>query len=152
MPEETFWYVKREQGTWWQICMLLIFGHFALPFLTLLRIDAKLWLPVMIPLCAWTWLMHFVDMSFNIMPVLHKDNFPLQWIWLDAGCLALIVGFLSMLFLRSYKAHPPFPIKDPRLVEAMGYYHPVPTQISGGELGEMEDFRDPPPQFRGGRR
>src|SRR5439155_21080600 len=75
MPEETFWYVQREKGTWGEIGMLLIFGHFALPFLTLLRIDAKLWLPVMIPLCAWIWLMHFVDMSFNIMPKLHPDNF-----------------------------------------------------------------------------
>src|SRR5215204_5558655 len=71
MPEETFWYVKRENGTWWQICMILIFGHFALPFLLLLRIDAKLTLALMVPLCAWIWLMHFIDMSFNIMPVLH---------------------------------------------------------------------------------
>ena len=40
--------------------------------------------------------------------------------------------------------------KDPRLIEAMGFYHPVPTQISGGELDETDDTRDAPPQFRGG--
>ena len=28
MPEETFWYVQREKGSWWDIGLLLIFGHF----------------------------------------------------------------------------------------------------------------------------
>jgi hypothetical protein len=57
-----------------------------------------------------------------------------------------------MVFLRSYAAHPPYPIKDPRLIEAMGFYHPIPTQISGGELDQTDDLRDAPPQFRGGER
>src|SRR6185295_12013556 len=39
MPEETFWYVKRERGSWWDIGLLIVFGHFLLPFLALLRID-----------------------------------------------------------------------------------------------------------------
>ena len=41
IPEETFWYVKREQGPWWDVGMLIIFGHFFVPFLTLLRQDVK---------------------------------------------------------------------------------------------------------------
>ena len=121
IPEETFWYVKREQGSWWEISMLLIFGHFALPFLTLLRIDAKLWLPVMIPLCAWNWLMHFADMSFNILPVLHPKNFVLHWA--DIGCMAFIGGVLALVFLKYYFSHAPYPLKDPRLAEALGVHH-----------------------------
>ena len=121
MPEETFWYVKREKGTWWEICMLLIFGHFALPFLSLLRIDAKLWLPLMIPLCAWNWMMHFADMSFNIMPVLHPDNFMVHWA--DIGCFAFFAGVLSLVFLKYYFSHPPYPLKDPRLAESLGVHH-----------------------------
>jgi len=128
MPEETFWYVKREKGTWWEISMLLIFGHFALPFLSLLRIDAKLWLPLMIPLCAWTWMMHFADMSFNIMPVLHPNSFVLHWA--DIGCMAFFAGVLSMVFLKYYFSHAPYPLKDPRLGEALGVHqHPVETSI-----------------------
>jgi hypothetical protein len=56
-----------------------------------------------------------------------------------------------MVFLKQYSSHPPFPIKDPRLIEAMGFYHPVPTQISGGELDQTDDLRDAPPQFGGPR-
>ena len=149
MPEETFWYLVREKGTWWYVGMVIIFGHFFIPFLALLRIDVKHMIKIMIPLCAWAWLMHWVDLSFNIMPVPHTDGFPFLLTWVDAGCFALMGGFLAMIFLRAYASHAPYPIKDPRLVEAMGFYHPVPTQISGGELGQADEMRDAPPQFGG---
>ena len=152
MPEETFWYVVREKGTWWYVGLVIIFGHFFIPFLALLRIDVKNAFSFMLPVCVWAWLMHWVDLSFNIMPVPYPDGFPFAWIWLHFGCWAFMAGFLSWRFLKEYAKHPPYPIKDPRLVEAMGFYHPVPTQISGGELDQADDLRDAPPQFRGGHR
>ena len=151
MPEETFWYVVRERGTWWYVGLVIIFGHFFIPFLALLRIDVKNIFKYMVPLCVWTWLMHWIDLSFNIMPVPYPNGFPFAWVWLNLGCWAFMAGFLAWRFLKEYAKHPPYPIKDPRLIEAMGFYHPVPTQISGGELGEADDLRDAPPQFGGGR-
>jgi len=152
MPEETFWYVVREKGTWWWVGLAIIFGHFFIPFLGLLRIDVKLVFSWMVPLCAWAWLMHWADLSFNVMPIPYPNGFPWQWLWLSAGCGAFMMGFLSWRFLKLYASSPPYPIKDPRLLEAMGFYHPVPTQISGGELDHADDMRDAPPQFRGGNR
>ncbi len=125
LPEETFFYIKRQQGSWWQICLIIIFGHFLLPFLTLLRIDAKINPAVTIPLAVWAWLMHFCDMSFNIMPVLHPDGFRIHWI--DLGCMAFIAGVLSTMFLKYLKAHPVYPLKDPRLGEALGVHGPHPV-------------------------
>ena len=121
IPEETFWYAMREKGSWWDIGMIIIFGHFFLPFLLLLRIDIKLtsW---MIPIGVWAWLMHFLDLSFNIMPVLHPLNFHLDW--RDLACLAFMGGILAKLFLKHFAAHPPYPQKDPRFAETMGIYVP----------------------------
>src|SRR6267142_2397847 len=150
MPEETFWYVLREKGTWWYIGLVIIFGHFFLPFLGLLRIDVKSVFSYMVPLCAWTWLMHFIDLSFNIMPVLHPNGFVLHW--LDIGCWLFMAGFMSWRFLVEYAKYPPYPIKDPRLIEAMGYYHPVPTQISGGELDQTDEMSTAPRHPHGGPR
>jgi hypothetical protein len=152
MPEETFWYVIREKGTWFWVGMVIIFGHFFVPFLTLLRIDVKHTFPIMIPLCAWAWLMHFVDLSFNILPIPHPEGFPFQWVWLPLGCMALMGGFLADRFLKKFASAPPFPQKDPRLIEAMGLYHPVPTQISGGELDETDEMSDAPVHPKGGHR
>lgn len=149
MPDETFWYVVRERGTWWYVGLVIIFGHFFIPFLALLRIDVKSNFQFMTAIALWAWLMHWVDLSFNIMPVARPEGFPWQWIWLSFGCWAFMGGLLTLLFLRKQAKYPPYPVKDPRLIEAMGLYHPVPTQISGGELGEADDLRDAPPQFRG---
>ena len=125
IPEETFFYVKREQGSWWGLGLLLIFGHFFLPFLALLRIDAKLSLPLMIPLAGWAWLMHWCDLAFNIMPVLHPDGFSPHL--LDVACVLFIGGTLMFVFLKYFHAHSPYPAQDPRLSEAMGVH-------SGGPL------------------
>ncbi len=145
MPEETFWYLVREKGSWWWIGMVIIFGHFFIPFLALLRIDVKSIFPFMVPLCAWAWAMHWIDLSFNVMPALRPNGFPWQWLWLSFGCWAFMGGFLMLIFMRKMSQAAPYPIKDPRLLEAMGLYHPVPTQISGGELEETDDLPDAPP-------
>jgi hypothetical protein len=150
MPEETFWYVMREKGTWFGVGMVIIFGHFFVPFLTLLRIDVKHTFFIMVPLAVWAWLMHFVDMAFQILPVIHPEGFPFKWLWLYAGCMAFMGGLLSMIFLKKFASAPPYPQKDPRLIEAMGLYHPVPTQISGGELDETDDMPDAPIRPKGG--
>ncbi|MBP7827726.1 MAG: hypothetical protein KA236_14390 [Verrucomicrobia bacterium] len=150
LPEETFWYIVREQGSWWWIGMIIIFGHFFLPFLLLLRIDVKVRFWVMFPLGLWGLLMHYFDLSFNIMPLQHPTGFPLRWVWLDFACLALLGGLLTKLFLHRFHAHAPYPLKDPRLIEAMGLFHPVPTQISGGELDQIDDLPDAAIRPKGG--
>lgn len=152
MPEETFWYLVREKGTWWWVGMVIIFGHFFVPFLALLRIDVKSVFSFMVPLCAWAWLMHWVDLSFNIMPALHPNGFPWQWLWLSFGCWAFMGGLLMLVFMKKFSQSPPYPVQDPRLLEAMGLYHPVPTQISGGELDQCDDLHGGPSCSEGGKR
>lgn len=117
MPEETFWYRLREQGSWWWVGMVIIFGHFFAPFLALLRIDFKLKIAVMLPLAIWAWLMHFCDLSFNIMPVLHEKNFVLHW--MDIGAFLIMGGILAILFLRALSSVPAYPLRDPRLKESL---------------------------------
>ena len=117
MPEETFWYAKREVGTWAYVGWVIILGHFLAPFLTMLRIDAKLCLRVMVPIIVWVWLMHFIDMQFNVMPLIHPDgpSFALS----DVAALLFIGGCLAWLFLRMVNKHPAFPQKDPRMHEVL---------------------------------
>jgi hypothetical protein len=144
IPEETFWWVMREKGTWFAVGMVFIFGHFFVPFLGLLRIDVKSFFPYMIAIAIWAWLMHYFDLAYNIFPGLHPQGYPWQWVWLDFGCIALMVGVLAKVFLAKYASAAPYPLKDPRLIEAMGHYHPVPTQLSGGELDQADDLRGAP--------
>jgi hypothetical protein len=66
--------------------------------------------------------MHFVDLSFNIMPVLHPNGFVLHW--LDIACAAFMAGVLIKFFLGYLARHPAFPLRDPRWAEALKVYVP----------------------------
>ena len=138
IPEETFWYLLREKGTWWDVSMIIIFCHFFLPFLMLLRIDWKLKLTVMFPLCAWSWLMHFFDVSFNVLPAGRPEGFGFQWLWLDLACLAFIGGVLTRVFLKNLASHPYFPQRDPRMAEGLDIFVPTvaakPASSRGGAV------------------
>lgn len=149
MPEETFYFVVREKGTWFWVSLVIIFGHFFLPFLALLRIDVKSNFAIMLPLAIWAWLMHFVDMTWNVMPAHFLEGFPFGWALIAIGLVAFMVGIVAILFINKFKSTPPFPQKDPRLVEAMGLYHPVATPISGGELDQADTLRGAPAQPKG---
>jgi hypothetical protein len=120
MPTETFFYLIREHGSWWWVSMILIVGHFFVPFFLLLPVKAKSNFKIVLPVCALAWLMHALDLSFNIFPARHPGGYPLKWIPLQLGCLAFMGGFLAWVFLKKFASHPPYSQRDPRVLEAMG--------------------------------
>jgi len=131
MPEETFWYNLRDKGTWSYVGKyVIIFGHFFVPFLMLLRIDWKLKLSTMLPLIAWAWLMHFVDIEFQIMPALHADGILTPGLVADIAFVLLFGGILAKVFISSFNRYPPYPKKDPRMAEALDIYVPTSSHIS----------------------
>jgi hypothetical protein len=131
MPEETFWYKLREVGSWKYVGQIvIIFGHFFVPFLMLLRIDFKLKLVTMLPLAAWAWFMHFVDLQFQIMPALHKDGILTGGLLVDACCVLFFVGVLMKVLIASINRHPVYPLRDPRMAEALGIYVPPASKRS----------------------
>jgi hypothetical protein len=141
IPEETFWYLLRDAGSWRGLGLLLIFGHFFLPFLALLRIDAKHHFPLMLFMFGWAWVMHFADMAYNILPVAHAEGFPFQWLWLYLGVFAFMAGLLMKLFLLDLGRYAPYPVRDPRLAEALGF-RPSASPISGGEMPDTDEIQD----------
>jgi hypothetical protein len=120
MPQETFFYLVREHGKWWTLSILLIFGHVFLPFFVMLPVRVKTDFRVLVPVCLWAWFMHAIDLAFNIFPARYPNGFPLKVLPLWLGCLMFMGGFLSLIFIKKFKANPPFPQRDPRLLEAMG--------------------------------
>lgn len=123
VPDETFWYLMRQSGSWWTVLMVLIFGHFFTPFVLLLPASVKMNFKVMIPICLWAWLMNYADLAFNIYPVLYPNGYPTHWLWLQFGCFIFMFGFLAQVFLKKFLSHPPYPQRDPRVLEAMGVVH-----------------------------
>ena len=77
---------------------------------------------IMITVTVLAWFLHFCDMSYNIMPLIHESDGWMRLIWIDLGCMAFMGGCLSMIFIHFFKSNPPYPQKDPRIAETMGVY------------------------------
>lgn len=120
MPEETFWYLLRENGSWWWLSMALIVGKVFVPFFVLLSVPAKSRFRVIVPLCLLILVMQFADLAFNILPTWHPGGHHTKWIFLDVGCVLFMGGLLGRIFINNFNAHLPYPQRDPRLLEAMG--------------------------------
>ncbi len=135
MPEETFWYLIREQGGWWGLSMVLILGKFFVPFFALLPIHTKTNFKVLVPVCLLIATMHFCDLAFNILPAWHPGAHHAKWIFLFVGCLLLMGGILGKIFIAKFNAHPPYPQRDPRLLEAMGMSQQAVSDLVDANAG-----------------
>jgi hypothetical protein len=117
IPEETIFYKHRWEGSWAIVSILLLAGHFIVPFLALISREAKR-SPQMLGAVALLLLcMHYVDIYWLVMPNFAHGDITPSWIDL-AGLLGpLGVGALA-LALRA-KDSPLYPLRDPRLAESL---------------------------------
>jgi len=127
MPETTFWFHMRgassqEHGAnpWTPIAILILLGHFALPFAGLLSRHVKRNRKLLVGWAIWLCIMHWVDMVWVVMPSLSQGT------RLDIGLtevglsVALLSIFLAAFFYRLGK-HSLVPVGDPRLNESLAH-------------------------------
>ncbi len=87
-PDEVPWYVARGAGAWGGVFALLIIAHFALPFFALLSKPLKRRPTLLAIAGGWLVVMHYVDIYWMVMPVLHR-SLALHWLDLAAPCAVL---------------------------------------------------------------
>jgi hypothetical protein len=61
-------------------------------------------------------------------------------------------GVLTKAFLRDLNRHAPYPVKDPRLAEALGLYPEVMNQALDEDAGKPGEVAGAPPHPEGGGR
>lgn len=87
-PDEVPWYIARGAEAWGGVFALLIVGHFALPFFALLNKPLKQRPTLLAIAGGWLVAMHYVDIYWLVMPVLH-GTLALHWLDLAAPCAVL---------------------------------------------------------------
>lgn len=128
VPEETFWYNLREEADWKGVGMLLLFGHFFLPFLLLLQYPLKLsktWIP---RVAAWILFIFYVDICYNVMPAYEDGHGPQHFLQIgqlwNLTALVGVGGVCVWAYLRSFDTAKLIPVRDPRIVESLTYHEP----------------------------
>jgi hypothetical protein len=117
IPEETIWFAHRWEGSWKYISLVLVFGHFLIPFLALMPRAAKRNIKFMRIISIWILLMHFFDLYWIIMPTLHKHGFYFSW--MDLTAMIGIGGIFIWYFWQSYLKGALVPVNDTKLSESI---------------------------------
>jgi hypothetical protein len=121
IPEETQWYLIRQQGGWEYFGFALLIGHFALPFLLLLPREMKRRSGVLAGMAFWILLMHLIDLHWLLAPTAHGGEphayFGLAEILVTGGLTALFTAAVLMKLLSVSL----IPAKDPRLPESLAF-------------------------------
>ncbi|MEI6024256.1 MAG: hypothetical protein WCP80_06675 [Phycisphaerales bacterium] len=137
IPEETAWFLARQLGEWRVVSVVLLFGHFILPFLFLISRWTKRWRGTLLFACVWMLASQWFDLFYLIQPKIPHDigaytsyeqilahyanqsaHFLNPWNWI------LLVGFMLMLVgttLSRLSSMGLLCMKDPRLAESLRF-------------------------------
>jgi len=119
LPEETAWFRDRLVGSWRGVSMLLVVGHFLVPFFVLISRAAKRKLGLLAAAAAWVLFMQYTDLYWIAMPVFSKSGVTPHWI--DLAALAAVGGTFALAFWWRLRAHPLAPINDIRFEKALEF-------------------------------
>ena len=113
IPEETYWYLNRWEGSWKYYSLMLLFGHFVVPFLILMLRYSKRNLSVLKWVSIWLLLMHWVDIQWLILPNLYEQGAQVSW--MDATTMIGIGGMFVGYIWKRFASQATVPVNDPRL-------------------------------------
>ncbi|MCE9619339.1 MAG: quinol:cytochrome C oxidoreductase [Planctomycetes bacterium] len=137
IPEETAWFLARQIGEWRVVSVVLLFGHFILPFLFLISRWTKRWRGTLFFACVWMLAAQWFDLYYLIHPHIPHDigtfstydqilakyagesaHFLNPWNWV------LLAGFWLMMVgttLRRLGSMGLLCVRDPRLAESLRF-------------------------------
>jgi hypothetical protein len=117
LPEEIPWYLRRLHGYWLPIAVVVLLGHFVLPFLLLLSRDIKRHSKLLARLAIFVLAMRVVDLVWVIGPIFREGNTTIHW--LDFAMVLGMGGLWMAMFFVNLGGRALVPAHDPYFKEAM---------------------------------
>ncbi len=137
IPEETGWFLARQVGGWGTLSMLLLFGHFVVPFVALISKWTKRMSWYLMLAAIWMLAFAWLDLFWLIMPTIPAEVFTAKTYMevieaqadattgitnpLNATMLLGIGGGYVWLTIRRVRNTRLLAIRDPRLHEGLGF-------------------------------
>jgi hypothetical protein len=119
LPDEIRWYLPRVRGAWGGVALVLVAGHFVLPFLALLFRRLKQSPSALAGVAAWLLAFHALDIVWMVLPGIPVGS-PLVAL-LSAPSLIGSAGLLAGFVRWRLAGHPAVPLGDPDLDTSTSY-------------------------------
>ncbi|MBI5083387.1 MAG: hypothetical protein HZB13_02165 [Acidobacteria bacterium] len=121
LPEENVWFQRRLVGSWANFRPLLIACHFIIPFFTLMPRASKRNLKLLGFFAGWMIVMHYCDLFWQVMPVLHAKGFAFSW--MDPAAWLAVGSTYGLVFWSGFRRTPLVPVGDPRLEQCLAFHN-----------------------------
>ena len=137
IPEETGWFLARQVGGWGTISLLLLFGHFVIPFVAIISKWVKRMKWALFGAAIWMLAFAWLDLFWLVMPVIPLDIMTAKTYQevveahandttgitnpLNFTMLAGVGGIYLWMTIRRFRNHRLLAIKDPRLPEGLAF-------------------------------
>jgi hypothetical protein len=130
LPEEIPWYIARIRGSWGAIALLLVVGHFALPFALLLSRDLKRHSGLLSKVALFVIAMRLVDLIWLVAPTFAAHGaaageghpgFAVPVHWMDVAIPVGLAGVWLFFFARQLRSRSLLPVNDPFFKEMFAH-------------------------------
>jgi hypothetical protein len=124
IPEETAFMLARKTGGWEHYSMVLVVGHFILPFFILLWRFVRRSYALLMAIALWMLVMHVIDIAWLVRPfvygpIIFEDKVRVDRVWMDIAGVVGVLGIFGGLLVRNVFSGPLVATRDPRIAESL---------------------------------
>jgi hypothetical protein len=119
IPEETYWFVMRWQGSWKYVSAGLILIRFVIPYAGLLSQPSKMDPKRLKVMSLWILFAHLFDLYWLVMPSFSES---VAFSWTELGYPILVIGILILVFYFKSRKHNLMPVGDPKLKRGLEFH------------------------------
>ena len=120
IPEETVYYLGRENANWLTFTVLNVAFNWVVPFVTLISARTKVMEGLLLKVCIIILIGHWIDLFWMIAPPFMRGG-PEIGLW-EIAPIAAALALFFLMTLRGLSQRSIIPMQDPTLIESLHYH------------------------------
>jgi len=122
LPEETFWFMQKWEGSWAIFSVGLIIVKFLVPYIVLVSQPSKMDPKKLKFISVWLLFAHLYDLFWFVMPEMEELSGGYSFSWIDLVFPIAAVGLIILVFNMKAKRENLIPIGDPKLQRGLDFH------------------------------
>jgi hypothetical protein len=122
LPEETFWFLQKWEGSWAIFSIGLIIIKFLVPYIVLVSQPSKMDPKKLKFISVWLLFAHLYDIFWFVMPEMEELSGGYSFSWIDLVFPIAAVGIIILVFNMKAKKENLIPIGDPKLQRGLDFH------------------------------